>query len=65
MIVEPVHGVRLGHLHSLGRVHGLTAYDAAYLELAQRKWAYPLATFDVALRKAAVSEGLKLLPETL
>ena len=36
---------------------GLTAYDAAYLELAQRR-RLPLATLDRALRDAATSAGV-------
>jgi len=38
----------------------LTLYDAAYLELAQRR-ALPLATLDSALRPAADALGLTLL----
>jgi len=38
----------------------LTLYDAAYLELAQRR-ALPLATLDSALRPAAAALGLTLL----
>lgn len=38
---------------------GLTPYDAAYLELAQRR-KLPLATLDVALRKAAPALGIPL-----
>lgn len=37
--------------------HGLTAYDAAYLELALRQEA-ELATLDADLAEAALSEGL-------
>ena len=37
--------------------HDLTAYDAAYLELAIRREA-PLATLDKALTRAARAEGL-------
>jgi len=40
----------------LARRHGLSTYDAAYLELAQRR-GLPLATLDAALRKAADSSG--------
>ena len=40
--------------------HGLTLYDAAYLELAQRR-GLPLATLDRDLRFAAHSEGVILL----
>jgi len=40
--------------------HGLTLYDAAYLELALRR-KLPLATLDRELRKAAETEGVELL----
>ena len=40
--------------------YGLTAYDAAYLELAIRK-GLPLATFDKELIAAAPLEGVKLI----
>jgi predicted nucleic acid-binding protein len=39
---------------------GLTAYDAAYLELAQRRQ-LPLATLDVALARAARAENVPLI----
>lgn len=42
---------------ALARKHRLTIYDAAYLELAQRRNA-TLASFDAALLKAAAREGL-------
>jgi predicted nucleic acid-binding protein len=45
---------------ALCREHGLTAYDAAYLELAIRN-ELPLATIDKALRKAAQAAGVELL----
>jgi|SRR5579862_2930483 predicted nucleic acid-binding protein len=45
---------------SLAERHGLTVYDAAYLELAIRR-KIPLATLDRELRAAAESEGLQLL----
>jgi predicted nucleic acid-binding protein len=38
----------------------LTLYDAAYLELAQRR-GLPLATFDAALSRAAAAEGLEMV----
>lgn len=41
--------------------HNLTAYDAAYLELAIRRKA-SLASLDAALRRAAVAEGIKVYP---
>jgi predicted nucleic acid-binding protein len=45
----------------LAREHGLTAYDAAYLELAIRS-RRRLATLDQALRAAAARLGIALLP---
>jgi predicted nucleic acid-binding protein len=44
----------------LAAAHGLTAYDASYLELAIRTKS-PLATFDSALIRAAQSEGVPIL----
>lgn len=43
----------------LARNHGLMLYDAAYLELAVRR-ALPLAMFDWALARAAVTESVPL-----
>ncbi len=43
--------------------HRLTMYDAAYLELAQRR-GLPLATLDKELRGAAAVEGMILLGES-
>jgi predicted nucleic acid-binding protein len=47
-------------IQALCREHELTAYDAAYLELAIRN-ELPLATIDKALRKAAQKAGVRLL----
>ena len=44
----------------LYREHGLTAYDAAYLEVALRR-KLPLATLDNELRATAKKAGVKLL----
>lgn len=44
----------------LARHHGLTLYDATYLELAKRR-ALPLATLDADLRRAAEAEKVPLL----
>ncbi len=41
--------------------HRLTAYDAAYLELARRR-RMPLASLDQELIAAAGAEGLEVLP---
>ena len=44
----------------LCRKHGLTAYDAAYLELAMRN-RIALATADAALERAARAEGIEIV----
>ena len=49
-----------GAVLRLARIHGLSVYDAAYLELAQRE-GLPLATLDADLRRAAAGEGVALL----
>jgi predicted nucleic acid-binding protein len=45
----------------LARQHGLSVYDATYLELAMRL-GLPLASRDEALRKVAQAVGLSVLP---
>ena len=55
---EPASAV--GRRGSLCRDYGLTAYDAAYLDLAMRE-DLPLATFDSRLRRAARKAGVTLL----
>jgi len=45
---------------NLARSHGLTSYDASYLELAVRS-GLPLATNDGDLRAAAVRMGVEVL----
>lgn len=47
----------------VGRIHGLTAYDAAFLELAMRL-GVPLAALDNRLRNAATAAGVELLLAT-
>lgn len=47
-------------VYELTRQHTLTAYDAAYLELAIRK-GLPLASLDEPLKKAALASGVKLI----
>jgi len=44
---------------SIGRAHSLSAYDAAYIELAARR-GLRLATLDTRLRKAAGAAGIAL-----
>jgi predicted nucleic acid-binding protein len=48
---------------SLGRTQNLSAYDAAYLELAMRR-GLPLATLDQRLRNAAAAVGVQVYTAT-
>ncbi len=48
-----------GETLALGRAHKLTAYDAAYLELAMRE-NLALATLDDPLKRAAKASGARL-----
>jgi predicted nucleic acid-binding protein len=48
-------------LVTLARCHGLSSYDATYLELAQRLGAR-LASFDRRLNQAATAVGVALVP---
>jgi predicted nucleic acid-binding protein len=57
--VVPDHGPTAS-LVALARSHGLTAYDAAYLDLALRT-ALPLATLDSRLGDTAKAAGVTLL----
>lgn len=50
-----------GPILRLAERHRLTLYDAAYLELAQRR-RFPLATLDGDLRRAATAERITLWP---
>lgn len=47
-------------VQSLSRAHNLTAYDAAYLDLAMET-SLPLATLDAALIRACRAENVSLL----
>jgi predicted nucleic acid-binding protein len=49
-----------GAVMDLARRHRLSVYDAAYLELAQRR-NIALATFDHALERAAIAVGVPLI----
>ncbi len=50
----------LGSVLAIGRSHGLSAYDAAYLEVGARQ-GLPLATQDARLRPAATRAGVTIL----
>ena len=61
ILVEEADGARiLGPVLAVGRAHRLSAYDAAYLELAARQ-GLALATQDRRLRKAAGNAGVAVL----
>ena len=49
-------------IQSLSREHGLTTYDAAYLDLAQTN-RLPVATLDEDLIRACARTGVALIPE--
>lgn len=60
----PIETDREADLHvalNLARDHGLSFYDAMYLELGVRRGA-PLATLDAELARAATAEGLDASP---
>ena len=59
--IDPETGSRSQQTYGLARKHALTAYDAAYLELALRR-RLVLVTYDMQLRDAASAEGIALLP---
>lgn len=48
----------LSNILPLGREHNLSAYDAAYLDVAVRR-ELPLATLDSALQRACTAAGIK------
>lgn len=50
----------IGATLALATLHGLTVYDAAYLECA-RHYGATLATLDAALAQAARAEGLDVI----
>jgi predicted nucleic acid-binding protein len=57
---EQAHRIAFVDLMPLAREHGLSSYDAAYLELALRAGA-PLATLDLGLARAAHAADVELL----
>lgn len=58
---EETAGRVLRDILALAREHGLTTYDASYLELATRR-GLPLATRDRELQEAAGRMGVGILP---
>ena len=61
-LIEDLHPLsgRINEMLRFSRSHGLTAYDAAYLELAMR-FSLPLATLDRSLIRAAGEAGVPLV----
>ena len=58
VVVDPVaRGRAFSVTHGLARAHRLSAYDAAYLELALRH-GIPLATLDARLEEAGSALGV-------
>jgi len=60
VVDEQAQGHVFDQVLPLARQHGLSSYDAAYLELALRKKA-PLATLDAGLARAARAAGVEVL----
>jgi predicted nucleic acid-binding protein len=50
---------KMKELLALARAHGLSSYDASYLDLAMKK-GLPLATLDEKLRKAAANTSVPI-----
>ncbi len=59
-VVEIAKGALWGNVLVLAREHRLSAYDAAYLELAMRE-GLPIASQDKALRKASKQAGIVVI----
>lgn len=59
--IETDSNAGLGQVLKMARRFGLTSYDAAYLELAERR-NLPLATLDDKLRSACKSLKVPVLP---
>jgi predicted nucleic acid-binding protein len=57
---QETHRRAFGTVLELATRHGLSVYDAAYLELAQRR-RLPLATFDALLRAACGAAGIAVI----
>jgi predicted nucleic acid-binding protein len=53
-------GYAFNKVYELAEQHRLTAYDAAYLEIAIRK-SLPLASLDNELKRAAAASGVELI----
>lgn len=61
-VQPPIHADEIGPLVQFAVAHGLTTYDAAYVQLALHHQAI-LVTLDNSMRKAARKLGVALLPD--
>ncbi|WP_136709368.1 type II toxin-antitoxin system VapC family toxin [Agromyces sp. H66] len=60
--IEVAPAPSMASILAVASAHKLSAYDAAYLELAERT-GMPLATLDERLRAAAGAAGVQALPD--
>jgi predicted nucleic acid-binding protein len=60
-VQPPAEDAALKRMASLARQHGLSIYDALYLDLARQR-ALPLASLDARLRKACQALKIQALP---
>lgn len=61
LLIQTDQGASIASVIATARRYGLTAYDAAYLEVACRR-DLPLATYDAKLRRAASEAGVAVIP---
>ena len=61
LLIQTDQGTTIESVIATARRYGLTAYDAAYLEVARRR-DRPLATYDAKLRRAASEAGVAVIP---
>lgn len=57
----PLDDAAYSRVMAIAERYGLTSYDAAYLELAQRR-GVALATLDARLRQASANAGVAVMP---
>lgn len=57
----PLDDAAYSRVMAIAERYGLTSYDAAYLELAQRR-GVALATLDARLRQASAKAGVAVMP---
>jgi len=60
IVFEPANAVSLARITSLAQRHGLTCYDAAYLDLGIRT-GFPVATLNKVLLRAMQAENVSVV----